>query len=58
MATSRSPRGVRTDGSSLALATAGGIAGPITDLEDRVGAVGGTLTASAHDVRAELPCGS
>ena len=42
----------------LALATAGGIAGPITDLEDRVGAVGGTLTASAHDVRAELPCGS
>ena len=42
----------------LALAAAGGIARPITDLEDRVGAVGGTLTASAHDVRAELPCGS
>jgi signal transduction histidine kinase len=42
----------------LALAAAGGIAGPITDLEDRVGAVGGTMTASAHDVRAEMPCGS
>jgi signal transduction histidine kinase len=42
----------------LALAAADGIGGPITDLEDRVGAVGGTLTASAHDVRAEMPCGS
>ena len=37
---------------------AAGIAGSTTDLEDRVGAVGGTLTASAHDVLAELPCGS
>ena len=42
----------------LALAAAGGIAGPITDLEDRVGAVGGTLMVSANDVRAEMPCGS
>jgi signal transduction histidine kinase len=42
----------------LALAAAGGIAGTITDLEDRVGAVGGTLMVSAHDVRAEMPCGS
>jgi signal transduction histidine kinase len=40
------------------LDAATGIAGAPTDLEDRVGAVGGTLTASAHDVRVELPCGS
>jgi signal transduction histidine kinase len=42
----------------LALEAAAGITGSTTDLEDRVGAVGGTLTASAHDVRAEMPCGS
>jgi signal transduction histidine kinase len=40
------------------LGVAGGIVGPLTDLEDRVGAVGGTLTVTAHDVCAELPCGS
>jgi signal transduction histidine kinase len=40
------------------LEAAAGIAGSTTDLEDRVGAVGGTLTATAHDLRAELPCGS
>ena len=49
----------REDGRLLvALEAAGGIAGSTTDLEDRVGAVGGTLTASAHDVLAELPCES
>jgi signal transduction histidine kinase len=42
----------------LALEAVAGITGSTTDLEDRVGAVGGTLTAGAHDVRAELPCGS
>jgi hypothetical protein len=42
----------------LTLEAAAGIAGSTTDLEDRVGAVGGALTASAHHVRAELPCGS
>jgi signal transduction histidine kinase len=42
----------------LALEAAAGITGSTTDLEDRVGAVGGALTASAHHVRAELPCGS
>jgi signal transduction histidine kinase len=35
-----------------------GIAGGVTDLEDRVGAVGGTLVATGHELRAELPCGS
>jgi signal transduction histidine kinase len=40
------------------VAAAGGIAGSTTDLEDRVGAVGGTLTTTATDLRAELPCGS
>ena len=34
----------------------GGIAEPITDLEDRVGAVGGTLVATGRSLRAELPC--
>jgi len=40
------------------LEAATGIPGSTTDLEDRVGAVGGTLTLTAHDLRAELPCGS
>jgi signal transduction histidine kinase len=35
-----------------------GIAGSTTDLEDRVGAVGGTLTATTRDLSAELPCES
>jgi signal transduction histidine kinase len=35
-----------------------GITGPITDLEDRAGAVGGTLAATGHELRAELPCAS
>jgi signal transduction histidine kinase len=34
----------------------GGIAEPVTDLEDRVGAVGGTLVARGRSLRAELPC--
>ena len=42
----------------LTLRADAGITGSTTDLEDRVGAVGGTIMASAHDVRAELPCGS
>jgi signal transduction histidine kinase len=49
----------REDGRLLVrLETVAGIGGPITDLEDRVGAVGGTLAASRHELRAELPCGS
>jgi signal transduction histidine kinase len=40
------------------LETYGGIAGSTTDLEDRVGAVGGTLTATSGDLSAEMPCGS
>jgi signal transduction histidine kinase len=49
----------REDGRLLVqLEAVAGIEGPITDLEDRVGAVGGTLAASAHELRAELPCGS
>ena len=40
------------------LEAAGGIAGSTTDLEDRVGAVGGTLTTTTHDLLAELPCES
>ncbi len=49
----------REDGRLLVrLEAVAGIAGPITDLEDRVGAVGGTLAASEHELRAELPCGS
>lgn len=35
-----------------------GIAGPTTDLEDRVGAVGGTLRATTRELSAEMPCGS
>jgi signal transduction histidine kinase len=31
---------------------------PPVRVEDRVGAVGGTFTADAHHLRAELPCGS
>jgi signal transduction histidine kinase len=42
----------------VTLAAAGGIAGATTDLEDRVGAVGGTLTPAAHELLAELPCAS
>jgi signal transduction histidine kinase len=34
----------------------GGRVGSITDLEDRVGAVGGTLTRTAHHLSVELPC--
>jgi len=49
----------REDGRLLVrLEAAAGIAGSTIDLEDRVGAVGGTLTATAHGVRAELPCES
>jgi signal transduction histidine kinase len=49
----------REDGRLLVrLETVAGIAGPITDMEDRVGAVGGTLAATGHELRAELPCGS
>ena len=40
------------------LETTSGIAGPTTDLEDRVGAVGGTLTATTRNLSAEMPCGS
>ena len=40
------------------VAAAGGIAGATIDLEDRVGAVGGTLTPGADGLQAELPCGS
>jgi signal transduction histidine kinase len=38
------------------LETAGGSVGSTTDLEDRVGAVGGTLTRTAHHLSVELPC--
>jgi signal transduction histidine kinase len=31
---------------------------PVTDLEDKVGAVGGTVAAGRHHLRAELPCAS
>jgi len=49
----------RADGRLLVELDAGaGIPGPITDLEDRVGAVGGTLVATGHRLHAELPCGS
>ena len=49
----------RADGRLLVqLETAGAIAGSTTDLEDRVGAVGGTLATTTHDLRAELPCES
>ena len=40
------------------LETAGGSVGSTTDLEDRVGAVGGTLTRTAHHLSVELPCES
>jgi signal transduction histidine kinase len=40
------------------LATTTAIAGSTTDLEDRVGAVGGTLTATTRDLSAEMPCAS
>ena len=33
-------------------------AGTPIAIEDRVGALGGTLIADAHHLRAELPCGS
>jgi signal transduction histidine kinase len=36
----------------------GGIVGSTTDLEDRVGAVGGTLIRTAHHLSADLPCES
>ena len=49
----------RRDGRLLVrLVAAAGIAGPTIDLEDRVGAVGGTLATTAHDLLAELPCES
>jgi signal transduction histidine kinase len=49
----------RQDGRLLVeLDVTGGFAGPVTDLEDRVGAVGGTLVTSAHRLSAELPCES
>jgi signal transduction histidine kinase len=34
------------------------LAGETTALRDRVGALGGTLTADRHHLRAELPCAS
>jgi hypothetical protein len=34
------------------------LAGEPTALEDRVGALDGTLIADVHHLRAELPCGS
>ena len=40
------------------LSTVARITGPITDLEDRAGAVGGRLTASDHELHVELPCAS
>jgi signal transduction histidine kinase len=49
----------RDDGRLLIhLETTGGAVGSTTDLEDRVGAVGGTLTGGAHDLSVELPCES
>jgi hypothetical protein len=49
----------REDGWLLVeLESAAVIAGPVTDLEDRVGAVGGTLVATGRLLRAELPCAS
>jgi signal transduction histidine kinase len=49
----------RQDGRLLVqLETVAEFGGPITDLEDRVGAVGGTLAATGSGLRAELPCGS
>lgn len=38
--------------------TTGGSVGSTTDLEDRVGAVGGTLTVTAHQLSVLLPCES
>jgi signal transduction histidine kinase len=40
----------------IELEAAGGRVGSTTDLEDRVGAVGGTLTRTAHHLSVELPC--
>ena len=40
------------------LHAAGELSGSTIDLEDRVGAVGGTFTSSAQDLQAELPCES
>jgi len=40
------------------LETANDSVGSTTDLEDRVGAVGGTLTRTAHQLSVELPCES
>ncbi len=40
------------------LETGGGIAGSTTNLEDRVGAVGGTIAATAGQLSAEMPCAS
>jgi signal transduction histidine kinase len=34
------------------------ISAAVTDLEDRVGALGGTVAAGPHHLRAELPCAS
>jgi signal transduction histidine kinase len=49
----------RADGRLLVqLKGATAIAGSTTDLEDRVGAVGGTVNATEGDLCAELPCGS
>ena len=49
----------REDGRLLVrLEAAAGIAGSTIDLEDRVGAVGGTLATTSHDLLAELPCES
>ena len=43
---------------SVELATDRQLAGPATPIEDRVGALGGSLTITAHRLTAELPCAS
>jgi signal transduction histidine kinase len=42
----------------LEVASTAELAGAATELEDRVGALGGDLVADRHYLRAELPCGS
>jgi signal transduction histidine kinase len=42
----------------LDLEAASGSVGATTDMEDRVGAVSGTLTRTAHHLRVDLPCES
>jgi hypothetical protein len=42
----------------LEVASAAERAGAATELEDRVGALGGELVADRHHLRVELPCES